>query len=51
MQVPEQLVAPYGHCVRQLPLLQTWLEVQAVPQAPQLAGSLVTSTQAPLQFR
>jgi hypothetical protein len=47
-QVEPQATVPDAH-VHAL-AAQIWVAPQAVPQAPQFAGSLVLSTQALLQF-
>ncbi len=48
-QTPAQLVCPMGQIVPHVPLAQTWPDKQAVPQAPQLAGSVFVFTHVPAQ--
>jgi len=45
MQPAPQSMVPLGQL--QLPALQPWVPLQATPQAPQLAGSVMESLQVP----
>ena len=45
-QAPEQLTRPDSHTVRHVPLVQTPPARHALPQPPQLRGSLRMSTQS-----
>ena len=50
-QAPPQALSPPAQLAEQTPLLHTGVvPEQTVPQAPQFLGSLVVSTQTPLQF-
>jgi hypothetical protein len=49
-QVSPQLSSPSGQIETQAPLVQSWVAVQRVPQAPQWSWSLCRSTQLPLHF-
>jgi len=44
-----QAVSPTGQAATQVPAAHARPEAHALPQAPQLAGSVATSTHAPLQ--